>query len=253
MARSEGIYNTLSEQQKKSVFWGGAIDHLPDPMRSTRARIVIPTSIFGLIGVEPSNGDSFANQGGEHEFAIRIQKVPKIPEAKTKDKAVIYGNFPKYFPVGQDGIAGEFTITGPLYEELKGYETLLAWNQTCFNSGYLADTPATAMLDSDSSRVTLEGNNGIYLGLGQQENYGNTYSGLLRNATIRCELFDWMYGNCIMSVCYVNAWPKSVKINEEPEYSEDPKLMTWSATFRYDRPNIYIPKKGYQVIGDKPD
>lgn len=252
MARSEGIYNTLSEEQKKVAFWGGAIDHLSDPWRDTRARFVIPTSLFGLIGTEPSNGDSFANSGGEHEFAIRIKKMPELPDVKTAKKPMVYSNFPHLVPVGQENISGQFTISGYLEESLLAYETLLGWKEMIFNCGLLSETPTTAMLDSDSSRTTNEGPNKIYLGAGQQANYGNEYSGLLRNAAVRCEMFDWNYINCIMSVCYVNAWPFSVKIDQRPEYKEQAELGTWTATFAYDRPNIYIPKKGYVVVGDKP-
>ena len=252
MARSEGIYNTLSEEQKKVAFWGGAIDHLTDPWRTTRARLVIPTSIFGLVGVEPSNGDSFANSGGEHEFAIRILKMPELPNVKIAKKSIVYSNFPHQVPVGQEGIAGQFSIKGYLYEDLKAYETLVAWKEQLFNCGLLSESPTTAMPDSDSSRTTNEGNNKIYLGAGQQANYGNEYSGLLRNAAIRCEMFDWHYLNCIMSVCYVNAWPFEVKIDQTPEYKEQADIATWTATFAYDRPNIYVPKKGYVVVGDKP-
>lgn len=252
MARSEGIYNTLSEEQKKVAFWGGAIDHLTDPWRNTRARLVIPTSIFALIGVEPSNGDSFANSGGEHEFAIRITDMPELPSVKTEHKTINYANFAHEVPTGQSAIHGTFTIKGPMYEDLKAYETLLAWKETVFNTGMLAETPLSAMTDSDSSRVTNEGSNKIYLGAGQQANYGNEYSGLLRNACVRTELFDWHYLNCIMSVCYVNCWPSEVKIDTKPKYQENAELGTWTATFVYDRPNIYIPKKGYTVVGDKP-
>ena len=252
MARSEGIYNTLSEEQKKVAFWGGAIDHLADPWRTTRARLVIPTSIFGLVGVEPSNGDSFANSGGEHEFAIRILKMPPVPDVKITHNKMIYSNFPHEVPTGQQGMSGTFTITGYLHEDLKAYETLLAWKESIFNCGMLSESPTTAMLDSDSSRTANEGSNKLYLGTGQQANYGNEYSGLLRNAAIRTEMFDWNYLNCIMSICYVNCWPKSVKIDQTPEYKEQADIATWTAEFVYDRPNIYIPKKGYVVVGDKP-
>ena len=73
----------LSEEQKKKVFYASAIDHLVDPQRSTRWRLVIPTDIFRLVGVNCTNGVHFGTEGGSDEFALHVQGGAKVPAAKA--------------------------------------------------------------------------------------------------------------------------------------------------------------------------
>lgn len=241
-------YDTLKDEKKTSVFWAGAIDNLPDPVRTTRWRLVIPQSIFELVGVEASNGDHFMNEGGSDEFALHVSEGMSVPEIDTEDKSIWYMGFEKYFPTKQNGLAGTQQIKGLLLEDIKAYEAMVAWNQTCLNTGILSDSPTNQMPDSTTSRNTNEGSNKIYLGLGQQENFGNQYAGLLRNAAVRMELYDWNYGNVLLSICYINCWPKKVKLDNTFNY-QNADLGKFSVTFRYDRWNLYIPKRGYKVIG----
>lgn len=236
----------LSEEQKKKVFYASAIDHLVDPQRSTRWRLVIPTDIFGLVGVNCTNGVHFGTEGGSDEFALHVQGGAKVPAAKIKDAAINYMGFQKYFAVQQDGLAGEMDIKCLLLEDMRAYEMMMAWNQTCFNQGILSNTGTNDAIH-ESDRTANEGNNKIYLGLGQQENHNNPYAGLMRNASIRLELYDWMYGNVTLSVLLVNAWPKHVDASSFTLDYENAKLGSFSVKFRYDRFNIYIPP-GYKVI-----
>lgn len=236
----------LSEEQKKKVFYASAIDHLVDPQRSTRWRLVIPTDIFRLVGVNCTNGVHFGTEGGSDEFALHVQGGAKVPAAKIKDAAINYMGFQKYFAVQQDGLASEMDIKCLLLEDMRAYEMMMAWNQTCFNQGILSNTGTNDAIH-ESDRTANEGNNKIYLGLGQQENHNNVYAGLMRNASIRLELYDWMYGNVTLSVLLVNAWPKHVDASQFGLDYQDAKLGTFSVKFRYDRFNIYIPP-GYKVI-----
>lgn len=235
----------LSEEQKKKVFYASAIDHLVDPQRSTRWRLVIPTDIFGLVGVNCTNGVHFGTEGGSDEFALHVQSA-KVPAAKIKDAAINYMGFQKYFAVQQDGLAGEMDVKCLLFEDMRAYEMMMAWNQTCFNQGILSNTGTNDAIH-ESDRIANEGNNKIYLGLGQQENHNNPYAGLMRNASIRLELYDWMYGNVTLSVLLVNAWPKHVDASQFGLDYENAKLGSFNIKFRYDRFNIYIPP-GYKVI-----
>lgn len=238
----------VTEQQKSSVFWAGAIDHLPDPVRSTRWRLIIPTAIFEAVGIEPSNGDGFHKEGGSDEFALHVSSGMQVPDADTADTAMYYMGYEKWFPTKQNQLAGTKNISGILLEDMKAYEAMVAWNQTCLNNGILSTAPVNKMADSSTSRITQDAKNHIYLGLGQQENYGNTSSVLLRNAAVRMELYDWNYGNVILSVCYINAWPKTVKLDTQFNYNSA-ELGKFSVTFRYDRWNLYIPPT-YKVLGD---
>lgn len=235
----------LSEDQKKKVFWAGAIDHLPDPVRTTRWRFIVPTDIFKLVGVECTNGVHFGTEGGEDEFALHVNGSMKVPKASTRAAKMNYMGFEKNFPVQQEGLAGTISPQVLLLEDMRAYEAMLAWNQTCFNQGILSNTGKNDAIH-ESDRTANEGNNQIYLGLGQQENHNNTYAGLLRNASIRMELYDWMYGNVILSVLFVNAWPSTVGEITGFEYGQA-QLAKFSVTFTYDRFNLFIPPN-YKVV-----
>jgi hypothetical protein len=236
----------LSEEQKKKVFYASAIDHLVDPQRSTRWRLIVPSDIFRLVGVNCTNGVHFGKEGGDDEFALHVQSGAKVPAISTKDASVKYMGFEKYFPVQQEGLAGTITVKCLLLEDMRALEMMAAWNQTCFNQGILSNTGTNDAIH-ESDRIAQEGNNKIYLGLGQQENHNNPYAGLLRNASIRLELYDWMYGNVTLSVLLVNAWPKKVDASTFSLDYSDAKLGTFDVTFRYDRFNLYIPPT-YKVI-----
>ena len=235
----------LSEEQKKKVFYASAIDHLVDPQRSTRWRLIVPSDIFRLVGVNCTNGVHFGTEGGDDEFALHVQ-TSKIPPVETEDKAINYMGFESWFPVKQKGLAGTIDIECLLLEDMRALEMMMAWNQTVFNQGILSNTGTNDAIH-ESDRIANEGNNRIYLGLGQQENHNNVYAGLLRNASIRLELYDWMYGNVTLSVLFVNAWPKKVDAGKTNLGYQNADLGKFSVTFRYDRFNIFIPPN-YKVI-----
>ena len=221
------------------VFWAGNIDQLPDPVRTTRWRFIVDQDIFQAIGIEPTNGDSFGKDfESQKNFTIHIVEGPKIPDLQTKDDAIMYMGFEKYYPVQQQQLAGEVDLTGLLLEDARAYETVLAWNQCCLNTGIL-NSDGKGDTNAGSNRIA-DGKNAIGLGLGQQENYSNPTAILLRNQNVTLELYDWMYGEVIMAIRYINAWPKSVSV---PTTSTTPsaKLAKFKFTLRYDRWNIWFP------------
>ena len=46
--------------------------------------------------------------------------------------------------------------------------------------------------------------------------HNNVYAGLMRNASVRLELYDWMYGNVTLSVLFVNAWSVNMVLDRNP-------------------------------------
>lgn len=235
----------LSEEQKKKVFYASAIDHLVDPQRTTRWRLIVPSDIFRLVGVNCTNGVHFGTEGGDDEFALHVQ-TGKIPPVETEDKQINYMGFESWFPTKQKNLAGTFDIDCLLLEDMRALEMMMAWNQTIFNQGILSNTGTNDAIH-ESDRIANEGNNRIYLGLGQQENHNNVYAGLLRNASIRLELYDWMYGNVTLSVLFVNAWPKKVDASGVNLKYDSADLGKFKVQFRYDRFNFFIPPN-YKVI-----
>ena len=221
------------------VFWAGNIDQLPDPVRTTRWRFIVDQDIFQATGIDPTNGDSFGKDfESQKNFTIHIVEGPKIPELQTKDDKIMYMGFEKYYPVQQQQLAGTVDLTGLLLEDGRAYETVLAWNQCCLNTGIL-NSDGKGDTNAGSNRIA-DGKNAIELGLGQQENYSNPTAILLRNQNVTLELYDWMYGEVIMAIRYINAWPQKVSVPDNFNYT-DAKLAKFKFTLRYDRWNIWFP------------
>ena len=227
------------------VFWAGNIDQLPDPVRTTRWRFIVDQDIFQATGIDPTNGDSFGKDfESQKNFTIHIVEGPKIPDLQTKDDKIMYMGFEKYYPVQQLQLAGTVDLTGLLLEDARAYETVLAWNQCCLNTGIL-NSDGKGDTNAGSNRIA-DGKNAIELGLGQQENYSNPTAILLRNQNVTLELYDWMYGEVIMAIRYINAWPQKVSVPDSFNYT-DAKLAKFKFTLRYDRWNIWF-NKNYKVI-----
>ena len=221
------------------VFWAGNIDQLPDPVRTTRWRFIVDQDIFQATGIEPTNGDSFGKDfESQKNFTIHIVEGPKIPDLQTKEDKIMYMGFEKYYPVQQQQLAGTVDLTGLLLEDARAYETVLAWNQCCLNTGIL-NSDGKGDTNAGSNRIA-DGKNAIELGLGQQENYSNPTAILLRNQNVTLELYDWMYGEVIMAVRYINAWPMSVSVPTEFKY-DSATLAQFKFTLKYDRWNIWFP------------
>ena len=221
------------------VFRAGNIGQLPDPVRSTRWRFIVDQDIFQATGIEPTNGDSFGKDfESQKNFTIHIVGGPKIPEVKTKAESIKYMGFDKWYPTQQDGLSGQVDLTGLLLEDARAYETVLAWNQCCLNTGIL-NSDGKGDTNAGSNRIA-DGKNAIELGLGQQENYSNPTAILLRNQNVTLELYDWMYGEVIMAVRYINAWPMSVSVPTDFKY-DNATLAQFKFTLKYDRWNIWFP------------
>ena len=236
----------LDINDKKKVFYAANIDKLPDPLRSTRWRMCVDQGIFRAIGIKPSNGEDFGtNPETAKEFTLHISDGAKVPDAKIKHESIWYMGYQKKYPVQQDGLAGNMTLNALMLEDGRAYETMLAWNQCCLNSGIL-NTKGTGDTNSDTNRIE-QGNNKLYLGLGQQENYGNATAVLLRNAHVTLELYDWMYGDVIMGIRLINAWPAVVNVGQTLNYNQA-QLMKFAFTLEYDRWNIWF-NPNYKVIG----
>ena len=242
MARPYGV--DISD--KKKIFYASQIDHLPDPLRSTRWRFCVDQNIFRAVGIKPSNGEDFGTTPETaKEFTLHVSEGAKVPDAKQKLDRIWYMGYEKKYPVQQEGLAGNMSLTALLLEDGRAYETMLAWNQCCLNNGIL-NTSGVGDTNSETNRIE-QGNNKLYLGLGQQENYGNSTAVLLRNAHVTLELYDWMYGDVIMGIRLINAWPSAVTVNTTFNYSSA-TLAKFQFTIEYDRWNIWFNKE-YKVIG----
>lgn len=231
---------------KKKIFFASNIDHLPDPVRSTRWRLCVDQGIFKAIGVKPTNGYGFGETlASSKEFTLHISDGAKIPDAGIKSESIWYMGYEKKYPVQQQQLAGTTNLNALLLEDGRAYETMLAWNQCCLNSGILNKT-GEGDTNPERNRLEVDSTNKLYLGLGQQENYLNSTAVLLRNHHVTLELYDWMYGNVIMGIRYINAWPSKVTVGTQLNYN-DAHLMKFGFELTYDRWNIWF-NPDYKVI-----
>lgn len=231
---------------KKKIFFASNIDHLPDPVRSTRWRLCVDQGIFKAIGLKPTNGYGFGETlASSKEFTLHISDGAKIPDAVIKSDSIWYMGYEKKYPVQQQQLAGTTNLNALLLEDGRAYETMLAWNQCCLNSGILNKT-GEGDTNPERNRLETDSTNKLYLGLGQQENYLNSTAVLLRNHHVTLELYDWMYGNVIMGIRYINAWPSKVSVGTALDYSAA-KLMKFGFELTYDRWNIWF-NPDYKVI-----
>lgn len=206
-----------------STFFVTKMDPLADPVRNTRWRFLIPQSIITATGVTPTN----LNAGEfDDEFALLV-KSHTLPTLATTMAAVNYMGFESQYPVGQEGLSGQAQCTAQVLEDGWGYEMMLGWNQAGLNTGVLV--PEIETPDGDKLTVT-----GIGRGLGHHKDTKNPNYAVLRNNTIKVQLYDWMYGKPILTVTYINAYPMSVA-GFELAATNQAALAMFNFTLRYDR------------------
>lgn len=219
-------------------FFVNKLDTLRDPVRNTRWRLLIPNTIFGAVGQKTTNGNSFDEDGGEDEFAIHVESF-KQPKIELKTSQLDYMGFPSHFTTNAV-IDGESTFTAKLLEDMRAYEMMLAWTQACINTGLLVKSPGGDDKRSDGNKEN------IHLGLGTHKDTTQAnvlYNSVLRNNTIKVELYNWMNGNVMSTTTLINAFPKMVTIDDTFTQSADAKLVKFSFTLKYDRWDYHVNKE----------
>lgn len=241
---AENSNNTLSESQRQRLFFASAIDNLADPYRTTRWRFVIPSEITKMASINTTNGQDFKTN--TDELTLQISGGVKVPKVGVKSDSQWYMGFEKKFATMQDGLAGQMPLDFIYLEDNRAYEAMVGWNQSVLNQGVLVNKAGVSTKHEDS-RTANEGTSHIFLGLGQQSNISNGTRQVMRNSTVQLELYDWMYGDTILVVSLINAWPLSVEGVSGLSYN-GAKLGIFKATLQYDRFTLYIPS-GYREIG----
>jgi hypothetical protein len=219
----------FSNQTK--LFSLNGIDNLRDPVRNTRWRVLIPSEIFAATGIQVTNGAQFNNgQDGTDEFALHI-KTAVIPTLKNENKFHWYMGFKQAHVVNTD-MSTEQEFETILLEDMRAYEAMIAWEQACHNTGIL----------SDGSNTDRMNQTGLRLGLGNHKDIKNETSTVVRNNTVKVELYNWMRGDVIMRLNLINAYPTEVagfNLNYNSADIVNFKFKLWA-----DRWTVQIPE-GY--------
>jgi len=213
-------------------FWLGKIDNLRDPVRNTRWRFLIPSDVLGNLppSLRKLTGDpTFIGENVDDNMAVHI-KTFTIPGIELKFEHHNYMGFKSAFPTNMD-IAADITLNTILLEDMAAYEAIHSWQQTLINTGLLEGTPVGSSAPG-SKNLEYE------LGLGTHKS-GGAQSALLKNTTVKAELYDWATGNVILTVRLINAFPKSVG-KMDFTYAPEAKLVTFDFMIHCDRWSIKV-------------
>lgn len=211
------------------LFFLNQIDNLRDPVRNTRWRVLIPSEVFAASGIQVTNGDQFTNgEDGVDNFSMHV-KTCKIPDITLSEGKHWYMGFPSSYPTNAT-IEANLDFQTILLEDMRAYEAMLGWEQSCLNTGLLVNK-------SNNDRMNQTG---IRLGLGNHKDNENPTSRVLRNSNVKVELYNWMRGDVIMTLNLINAYPTSVK-GFDLSY-ESASLVNFNFTLHCDRWTINIPE-----------
>lgn len=220
-------------------FFINAIDNLVDPVRNTRWRVIIPNDIWQAVGIAPTNSPQSFNDAVGGDFPLHV-KTAKIPDISITEGAHYYMGFLSNYPINAK-VNGEMNFETILLEDLRAYEVMLGWSNACINTGLLVRN------GQENDRMT---DTGIRLGLGSHKDVGNNDHEVLRNQTIKVELYNWMRGESIMTVNLINAWPKMVS-TMDLTYKAEASLVNFNFTLIYDRWNVEVHQYNTKRTGTK--
>lgn len=218
----------MAFDKNSKMFFLSAIDNLPDPLRDTKWRLLIPSDIFKATGIKVSNGVDFGiGEAGTDDFALHIDAA-EIPEQKLNTDKINWMGFNSSYVTGAD-ISGEIKFTAKHLEDLRVWEAMTAWMNSLYNTGILVN-------QTGNSRLV---DTGLALGLGAHKDINNPTSMVLRNNSIRIEMYNWMRGEVVFSYRLINAMPTMVG-GWSLQHSDQAKLLTFDFTLHYDRPEVII-------------
>ena len=227
-------------------FFINAIDNLVDPMRNTRWRVFVPDTIWNAVGIKTTNGPSFNADAYGGDFFLHV-KTAKIPEITITEGAHYYMGFLSNYPINAK-VNGEMPFETIMLEDIRAYEAMLGWSNACINTGLLMPGgQLNAGTGDQNDRMT---DTGIRLGLGSHKDVKNIDHEVLRNQTVKVELFNWMTGSPILTITLINAWPKAVS-GADLTYKSDASLVNFNFTLIYDRWNVVVHKYDTERAGNK--
>jgi len=216
------------------MFFLSAIDNLRDPARNTKWRFLVPSNVFDATGIKVTNGLDFATgEEGTDDFALHVDNC-NVPEIVTKTDHLNWMGFKSAFAVNAD-ISADMNFTAKVLEDMRAYEAMLAWQQNTINTGILVDADGQDRMNKT----------GLPLGLGQHKDMKNATNLVLRNNSIKVELYNWQRGDVILRLNLINSMPTKVG-GFNLEHSENAKLLNFDFGLHCDRWTLEFPS-GYQT------
>lgn len=186
---------------KTKLFFLSGIDNLRDPVRSTRWRVLIPSEILRVVGLNAiPNGSFLPDEDGTNDFALHVKSC-KIPDMNIEAVDQYYMGFGQSH-VTNAQLSADIQFESILLEDMRAFNTIHAWQQMCINTGLLVNTSGENIINNSSN---------IREGLGvHKDSAKNDLVGVVRNSNVTIELYNWMNGDVIAQTKLINAYPKSV-------------------------------------------
>jgi len=217
-------------------FYLSAIDHLADPSRKTRWRMLIPPEILKSTGYNNTNAMDLFAADSPDELALHI-KTCTIPNMQYTQQGHNYMGFKSNYVVNAK-LDADFPFQAILLEDMRAYEAILAWQQGGLNTGLLAsgnDGAAPEMFE-----FTTKSN--IKLGLGHHKD-NKDLGKVVRNNIVKCEMYNWYNGSVILTVTLINAFPTLVG-GWQLDYSDAGGLNMFNFTLHCDRWEVKVTTNG---------
>lgn len=223
---------------EETQFYLSAIDHLKDPSRKTRWRMLLPGSVLTSTGYASTNKLNLFDDTVEatDEFALHVKSC-KIPDITLEQATHNYMGFKSFFTTNAK-IDAEFPFQTILLEDARAYEAILAWHQACLNTGLLKVGGNAGTTGPGADEFT--GASGVKLGLGHHKDDETIH--VTRNNNIKVEMYNWYTGKVILTVTLINAVPKTVG-GWEMDYNEG-GLNSFTFTLHADRWTVNITENG---------
>lgn len=219
-----------------SLFYVSEMDNKRDPVRSTKWRLMIPGDILHIIGSEfkLSNGEDKEELEMTREMTVGIQGFT-LPQITTQTQKLAFMGFESTFPTGQSNLAATTNVTIYMFEDMRSFEYLSAWNQSCYNTGVL----------EDAKKNNRTAQSGLRLGLGTHKDNitGEANRHELLRSDVKFQLYNWANGNIILECRLINAWPSAVSNVSQFQYGTQANLVTFQTQFTYDRFKLFIPEQ----------
>lgn len=211
-------------------FYLSAIDHLADPSRKTRWRMMIPSEIIKSTGYSNTNYADLFSEESPDELALHI-KTCTIPNMQYMQAGHNYMGFKSNYVVNAK-LDADFPFQAILLEDMRAYEAILAWQQGGLNTGLLKSEGTDLFTDASK----------LQLGLGHHKDNAELGK-VVRNNVIKCEMYNWYNGNIILEVKLINAFPTSVA-GWQLDYSDAGGLNMFNFTLHCDRWEVNVTKNG---------
>jgi len=218
---------------EETQFYLSAIDHLKDPSRKTRWRMLLQSSILSHTFYNNTNkSDLFENSDeSTNEFALHVKDC-KIPDITLTQAAHNYMGFKSSY-VTNAKIDATFPFKAIVLEDMRAYEAILGWHQACLNTGLLKQGATGIDVFTTQSGITL--------GLGHHKDDETIH--ITRNNNIKVEMYNWFTGKVIMTVNLINAVPTIVS-GWSMDYEEAGGLNYFTFTLHADRWTVNITENG---------